>query len=334
MKRVGYLIEKIADLDNLYLAYIKACRGKRTKVEVKEFSKHLSENFAKMQQEILEGRVTVGNYTCFQIRDPKPRTICAASFYERVLHHAIMNVCHPYFDRGLIYDTYATRPGKGIYSALERAKKAMAQFRFVAKLDVRKYFDSIQHSVLKTELRRIFKDGRLLRIFDSIIDSYSVSDGCGLPIGNLTSQYFANLYLSRIDHQIKEQFGIKAYVRYMDDMLLFSNDRLELQGIVRGVEILATQRGLMLKAPLIKPTNLGMSFLGYRVRPYYLLLGRVSKQRFSAKLKNYTRLLTLGLWSERRFAEHITPLFAFVDKASTFGLRRDLMQKVAVGGWF
>ena len=114
MKRVGYLTEKIADLDNLYLAYTKACRGKRTKVEVVEFSKNLTKNLARMQQEILEGRVSVGDYTYFQIRDPKPRTICAASFYERVLHHAIMNIGHPYFDKVLIYDTYATRPGKGI----------------------------------------------------------------------------------------------------------------------------------------------------------------------------------------------------------------------------
>lgn len=333
MKRVGYLIEKIAELDNLYLAYAKACRGKRTKVEVIKFSKNLSQNLAKMQSEIIDGEVCVGNYTYFQIRDPKPRTICAASFYERVLHHAIMNVCHPYFDRGLIYDTYATRPGKGIYSALEKAKKAMIQYRYVVKLDVRKYFDSIQHSVLKMELRRIFKDNRLLRIFDSIIDSYSVSDGCGLPIGNLTSQYFANLYLSRIDHQIKEQFRVKTYVRYMDDMLLFFDDRTEMQSVVIGVETLTKERGLILKTPLVKPTNCGIFFLGYKLMPHHLLLGRVSKQRFCAKMKNYARFLSFGLWNQQRYADHITPLLAFVDKASTYRFRRDVMTKVAIGGW-
>ena len=333
MKRVGYLTEKIADLDNLYLAYTKACRGKRTKVEVVEFSKNLTKNLARMQQEILEGRVSVGDYTYFQIRDPKPRTICAASFYERVLHHAIMNICHPYFDKVLIYDTYATRPGKGIYSALEKAQKAMAHYKYVAKLDVRKYFDSIQHSVLKIELRRIFKDSKLLSIFDSIIDSYSTSDGCGLPIGNLTSQYFANLYLSRVDHQIKEQFGVKIYLRYMDDMLLFCDDRVELQGIVRDVVNLAVQRGLILKSPLIKPSSCGISFLGYKVMPYHLLLGRQSKQRFSAKMKNYARFLSLGLWNQQQYAEHITPLYAFVDKASTYNFRCSIMTKVAIGGW-
>lgn len=330
---MGYLIEKIAELDNLYLAYTKACRGKRTKVEVIEFSKNLSKNLAKMRQEIIEGQVSVGNYTYFQIRDPKPRIICAASFYERVLHHAIMNICHPYFEKGLIYDTYATRPGKGIYSALARAGKAMPQFRYVAKLDVRKYFDSIQHSVLKMELRSIFKDDRLLRIFDSIIDSYSVSDSCGLPIGNLTSQYFANLYLSRVDHQIKELFHVKSYVRYMDDMLLFCDSRPELQNIVQKVEASAAQRGLRLKTPQIKPTSCGISFLGYKLMPHYLLLGRASKQRFCAKMKNYARLLSLGLWNQQRYAEHITPLLAFVDKASTHGFRRGVMEKVVIGGW-
>lgn len=330
---MGYLIERIAELDNLYLAYTKACRGKRTKVEVVEFSKNLSKNLAKMRQEIIEGQVSVGNYTYFQIRDPKPRTICAASFYERVLHHAIMNICHPYFERGLIYDTYATRPGKGIYSALARVEKSMVKFKYVAKLDVRKYFDSVQHSVLKAELRRIFKDNRLLNIFDSIIDSYSVSEGCGLPIGNLTSQYFANLYLSRIDHQIKEQLKVKAYARYMDDMLLFCDSKSELQDIVKTVETLVAQRGLKLKTPLVKPTCCGIPFLGYKLMPHHLLLGRASKQRFCTKMKNYARLLSFGLWNQQRYAEHVTPLLAFVDKASTHGFRKGVMEKVAIGGW-
>lgn len=192
MKRAGFLTEQIADTDNLLLAFYKASTGKKMKAEVRRFSSNLSSEIGLLRQEILEGNVRVGDYSYFHIRDPKPRLICAAAFRERVLHHALMNICHPYFERQFIETTYATRPGKGIYQALERTRKAAKRYDFVAKFDFRKYFDSIDHGLLKRRLRRIFKDTRLLAIFDAVIGSYCREEGKGLPIGNLTSQYFAN----------------------------------------------------------------------------------------------------------------------------------------------
>lgn len=169
MKRVGNLIERIADLENLYEAFRKASKGKQRKAEVLEYQKHLDENISTLRKQILYGDVEVGNYHYFTIYDPKKRIICAADFKERILHHAIVNVCMPYFDSSLIDTTYATRKGKGIYAALDKAIVAFSMYRYSLKLDFRKYYDSINHDVLKRLLRRKFKDGRLLLILDAII---------------------------------------------------------------------------------------------------------------------------------------------------------------------
>lgn len=248
MKRAGYLIERIADTDNLLYAYYRAARGKRMSTQAQRFAAALDANVARLRADILSGFVQVGNYTYFHIQDPKPRLICAAEFSERVLHHAIVNVCHPYFERQLIETTYATRPGKGIYQAIDRAEKAMRRYPFVAKCDFRKYYDTIDHQILKLLLQRLFKDPKLLQIFNLIIDSYHVGPGKGLPIGNLTSQYFANYYLSGLDHYVKEELKLGEYVRYMDDFLLFAPTRQALAGAVERVwQYASTRRALVLK---------------------------------------------------------------------------------------
>ena len=228
MKRAGNLTERIASLDNLYLAFAKACRGKQRKTEVQLFRRSFDANMAELRAEILSGNVRVGDYHYFTIHDPKERVICAAPFRERVLHHALMNVCHDYFDRSLINDTYATRPGKGVYSALDKAVLAASRYEYMVKLDFRKYYDSISHDILKQKLDRKFKDKRLLAIFHQIIDSYHADTGFGLPIGNLTSQYFANAYLSEFDHWAKECLHVPIYIRYMDDIVIFHKDKKRL----------------------------------------------------------------------------------------------------------
>ena len=186
---------------------------------------NLEDNLYRLSLQISSGDVQVGNYTYFKIYDPKLRTICAASFPERVLHHALMNVCHSVFERHFIYTTYATRPGKGVYAALNRAFDGINTCEYVGKFDVRHYFDTIDHQLLKEKIARLFKDKVLLKIFFAIIDSYSVADGKGLPIGNLTSQYFANYYLSSFDHWCKEVLKVREYVRYMDDLILIHHSK-------------------------------------------------------------------------------------------------------------
>ena len=283
---------------------------------------HLDENLSLLREQIISGKVDVGHYHYFTIHDPKERMICAASFPERVLHHALMNICHPYFDRTLIYDTYATRIGKGTFAALDKAREGARKYNYVAKLDVRKYFDSVQHTVLKQLLARRFKDKTLLQIFDTLIDSYHTADDCGLPIGNLTSQYFANLYLSNIDHRVKEYWHIPIYIRYMDDVLIFSDDKANLKGVVGDVGEQMKWMGLNLKPVQILRTEQGVLFLGYRVYPHKLLLAGRSKRRFKKKFLDLEQQREKGIISEQTYTRHILPLLSFIEKAYTKRYRR------------
>ncbi len=333
MKRSGNLMPQIADVDNLMLAFCKARRGKGQQKEVIDYQRNVVENILNLRNQLINEAVVVGNYRYFEIYDPKKRKICAAAFEERVLHHAIMNVCKERFERHLIYDTYATRDGKGVYAAIDRARSAMRRFGYVAKLDVRKYFDSINHEILKSKLQRIFKDAKLLRLFSSIIDSYQTAPNVGIPIGNLTSQYFANFYLSDFDHYVKEVLRIPCYVRYMDDMLLFADSLTELKTAVSRVnEYLCESLSLELKPAQIVGVSRGVSFLGYTIYPHQMLLNRRSKLRFVKKMKAYHLLFEKGVWSEGVYRQHLQPLLAFVEKAQTMKLRQNLYSICMVGG--
>jgi len=148
MKRTGNLINRIAEFDNLCFAFYKARKGKESKKEVLAYGKYLNSNLIALQKQIISGEVEVGNYHFFPIYDPKERQICAASFSERVLHHSIMNFCHPVFEKQQIFDSYATRLNKGTYSALDRASYFQRKYKWYLKLDIRKYFDSIDHTIL------------------------------------------------------------------------------------------------------------------------------------------------------------------------------------------
>lgn len=188
----------------------------------------LAGNLAELKAGLENGAYPIGDYHRFTIHDPKEREICAARFGERVLHYALMNICEPYFDKWLSPLTYACRKDKGQLAAVARAQMNAAKFAWFLKCDFKKYFDSIPHEELKHLLRTKFKDARLLAWFDRLIDTYETEKGKGLPIGNLTSQHFANLYLDRLDRFLKPQKGRRGYVRYMDDFIVWSNDK-ELQ---------------------------------------------------------------------------------------------------------
>lgn len=335
MKRAGFLIEDIAEMNNLTEAFYKAAKGKCMSEDVDMFRNDLSHNLQNLQEQILTGNVSVGKYRYFKIYDPKERLICAASFDERVLHNAIMNVCHPYFERHLIYDTYATRIGKGVYNALGRAKTGMAKHQYVAKLDVRKYFDNIDHDVLMMKLARLFKDKQLLSIFEKIIRSYesgiangtdSEKRGKGVPIGNLTSQYFANHYLSETDHYIKEQLNVPLYVRYMDDMLLMGDDKTLLKRQISEIDRHIQQIGLQLKPVILNKTSVGVSFLGYKLALVKILLNGRSKQRFQKKLNLYEEYLQEGFWNEQKYRNHIIPLVSFTQHAYAKRLRKEILE--------
>jgi RNA-directed DNA polymerase len=325
-KRVGHLIESIADPDNLRLAFYKAQRGKAEKIEVIEYNENLDRNLLKMRDSILDSTINVGDYHYFTIHDPKERLICAASFNERVLHHALMNICHSCFEKFQVFDSYATRINKGQYAALERAKYFAGRYKWFCKLDVRKYFDSVDHDVMYNKLNSKFKDPLLLVIFRKIIQSYSTADGKGLPIGNLTSQYFANFYLGFADHFIKEKLGVNAYIRYMDDMVFWSNDKSTLLDIAHRFEsFLNNELKLKVKPLCLNQQINGLSFLGYVVFNNKVRLNKRSKKRFISKMNIYNMRLKNGKWCQLTYAKHILPLIAFTNHADSVHLRRQVI---------
>lgn len=328
MKRVGNLFPLITDTNNLEYAFWKAQRGKSYTKEVMAFRNNLSSNLSALRAEMLDNTLEIGNYHRFVIFDPKQREIVAAPFKQRVLHHALMNVCHATFERCQIFDSYASRKGKGTYAALERAFYFAGKYQWFLKLDFKKYFASISHEILKKQLRRIFKDAALLRLFDSIIDSYNNSPFCGLPIGNLTSQYFANHYLAVADHYAKEVLRCPAYVRYMDDIVMWHNDKQLLLEIGKSFRRFTSETlSLTLKPSCLNRQIKGLPFVGYLVYPTVKKLAQRSKKRFVKKLKQYHYQLDTLAWSAKEYQNHITPLIAFTSHANAKAYRRTVIEK-------
>jgi len=333
MKRAGNLIQQIADPENLRIAFWKAQKGKSGKREVIDFSDHLDQNLLVLREQIVSGEVEIGNYHYFTINDPKERRICAASFSERVLHHALMNICHHVFEKYQIFDSYASRTGKGTYAALDRAKYFQKKYQWFLKLDVRKYFDSIDHEMLIKILSNRFKDKILVGIFNKIINSYETSPLKGLPIGNLTSQYFANHYLAVSDHFIKEKLKIKCYVRYMDDMILWHDDKDQLINTRDEIDLfLRKELKLTLNPACLNKTSAGLPFLGYRVFREHLRLSKRSKTRYKQKIEKYCEYLDQGSFSQSDFQDHILPMIAFTEHARASNFRKRNLEKI-FGQW-
>jgi hypothetical protein len=327
MRRAGNLIERICDANNLRLAFTKACPGKRCKREVLLFRQNLGAELERLGKELQVGQVHWGEYHTFNICDPKRRTIRSAPFRTRVAHHAIMNVCEPFFESFQISDSYACRKGKGLDRALKRAVSFSRSGDWYVKMDVRKYFDCIDHSLLQGMLERRFKDRIVLRLFCSILGTYSASSGKGVPIGNLTSQYFANHYLAFLDHYAKETLRCYRYVRYMDDLVIWSDSKGELLAIVKEVEAyLSRCLRLQLKQVCLNACNKGMTFLGYRVFPNDLRLARRSRSRFRNKAQRYQRMFEAGLWDEAMLARHMEPLVACVGRGVSYSFRERAIQ--------
>lgn len=328
MKRAGNLYDQLCDPDNLRLAWFKAKKGKEGKADVLRYGKHLQQNLSFLREQLQSGNPEIGNYHFFTIYHPKERLICAASFPERVLHHAIMNVCHPFFERFQIYHSYATRIGKGQYAALDYAKTNQKKFHWFCKLDIRKYFDSVSHELLMHHLLRRFKDKRLLAIFEKIIRSYEVTPNHGLPIGNLTSQYFANFFLAVADHYLLKNLRIPAYVRYMDDMVFWHHDKNELiEASSKLVAFLKSRLDLDCKPVCINKNDKGLPFLGYVVFPDRVRLNKQSKKRFIRKNKLAGNRLKNNVWTQAEYARHIIPLIAFTQHAHTYGLRTKIFNQ-------
>ncbi len=330
MKRVGYLFDEIISFQNLHRAALQAAAGKKKQIRVAHFLFHLENELICLQQELEQGIWQPSGFRVFEIRDPKPRRICAADFRDRVVHHALCHVLEPFFDKRMIFDSWACRKNKGSHGAVKRAQNFSRRNGYFLKCDIRRYFDSVDHGVLKQLLRRILKDARLLNLLDIIIDHPlpGMQEGKGLPIGNLTSQYFANLYLGELDHQIKDVLGCKFYLRYMDDMLFFSDIKKTLHGVLDMMEHFIDSRlylRLKTSATQMAPVSEGIPFLGFRIFPGMIRLQRKSLQRFRKRLRNMESDFVNGEISVEELSASIQSMIAHMSHANTQRMRQPFL---------
>jgi len=304
MRRHGHLWEHVIAWENLVAAASKAGRGKRSSPPVRRFWFERERELVSIRDALEAGTWSPGRFRTHWIRHPKPRLISAAPFRDRVVHHAVMNVLEPILDRRFHADSYACRRGKGTHAAARRAQRWMRRRRYCLQCDVAKYFPSIDHEILRGEFRRVIKDARLLSLLDLIVDGSNeqervtawypgddlftpVARRRGLPIGNLTSQWFANWMLDPLDHHVTAALGFGAYVRYCDDFVVFADDKPALHELRREIGRFLASRRLRLHEhkSQIRPVRDGITFVGYRIRPHRMEVRKSSVRAFRRRVR-------------------------------------------------
>ena len=312
--------EKLCDFQNLYLAYKASRRSKRNKREVIEFEMETGTRIAELSEELRNGTYRLSGYYHFTVHDPKVREIYALHYRDRIVQHCLCDrLLAPYFETHLIYDNAACRKNKGTHFALNRLEDFLhAHYReygtegYILKCDIRKFFDSIPHEILKQRLLTLVHDKRTGALLEHIVDSYAAAPGRGIPMGNQTSQWFALYYLDPLDRLIKEQLRIKHYTRYMDDMVLVHKNKEYLQDCLQKMRILAEELGLAFNAKTqIFPIKNGVEYLGWRL---YLTeegavvrkLKKQSCRRMKRRLRKLKRDTEAGLVAPVKAEEALT----------------------------
>jgi len=287
VKRVGNLLEQVVSYENLRTAFRLAMRGCGRTEATCRFFFHLEPELLRLQKELETGAYRPGAYRLFIVNDPKKRTIAEAPFRDRIVHHAVVRVLTPVYEPLFIHDSYATRPAKGTHAAVLRARELLRNYPWYFKSDIEKYFESVDHGVLLEILHRKLKDRRFLDLMERIIRNAPVP-GKGLPIGNLTSQFLANVYLDRFDHMLRDGLKARGYIRYMDDLVLFGDSRRYLAELRTPVEeYLSEKLGLELKASAtcLNRSSHGLSFLGMRIFRGLIRVKRENRRRSIRRLK-------------------------------------------------
>ncbi|BDM82835.1 RNA-directed DNA polymerase [Acaryochloris marina] len=341
MKRYGNLWPQVIAFDNLLQAARQAQKGKRFRDNVLAFNDQLEIELFQLEGELKSFTYRPGAYRTFKIRDPKPRLISAAPYRDRVVHHALCNVIVPLLDRTLIGDTYANRLGYGTHRALKRFTGWARGYRYCLQGDIQKYFPSIDHQILQELIRRRIKCPETLWLIDTIIDAsneqipvieYFPGDDLltptlrrrGLPIGNLTSQFFANLYLNPFDHFVKRQLKLRQYLRYVDDFAAFSDDRQELAEARLAMEEFLETLRLKLhpaKSQLFK-TKQGANFVGFRVLPDRIRVRNDNLRRTRRRMKVLQALYAEGEIDLASLVQRLQSWEAHLKHGDTYRLRR------------
>jgi retron-type reverse transcriptase len=338
MKRYGDLWPEVVSWPNLVLAARKARRGKRGRDVVLRFEFDLERELLQLQRDLIAGVYRPGPFTTHWITRPKPRLISAAPYRDRVVHHALLNVLEPLLDRHVHPDSYACRKGKGTHAAARRLQQLMRRFPYTLQCDVRKFFPSIDHAILKEQFCRLVKDRRLLELMELIVDTSNRQESVpfwfpgddlftpasrrkGLPIGNLTSQWFANWYLTGFDHRVTNemQFG---YVRYCDDFILLGHEKTRLMAIIPElIHRLAAMRLTLHRGRLhVAPSRAGRTFVGFRVTPGQRRIRNSNVRAFLRRLTWMRRAFRRGRLSRDDVQRHLMGWLGHAAQADSFPL--------------
>lgn len=341
MRRFGDLWPRLVSFENLHAAAVEALRGKRSRVCAGRFFRDLEGNLLGLQRELRARGYRPGAYRTFWIQDPKPRRISAAPFRDRVVHHALVRVIEPLFERRFIHHSYACRCGKGTHRALAQFVRWARSARCVLMLDVRKFFPSIDHSVLKARIRYTVKDPDVLWLCDRIIDGSNAQEPIagwfpgddlfapftrrrGIPIGNLTSQFLANVYLDPLDHYVTDELRCGRYLRYVDDFCCFADDKGELRALrARVSDVLA---GLRLRLnegkSRVRQVSERITFLGFVVGGSDLRLAAGAVRRQRHRLRGLRRRYASGALELDVVAASLRAWHAHAAFGTTAGLRQ------------
>jgi len=347
MKTFDGLYPQVCSFENLWTAAHKAQRGKRFQHSVSRFNFHLERELFRLQDELLGQTYQPGEYHEFIIYEPKKRMISAAPYRDRVIHHALCNIVEPLFERTFIHDSYACRVGKGTHRAVDRFTKFSRQNRYAFKADIRKYFPSIDHEILKDLIRRKIRDERTLWLIDLIIDSSNPQEPAmayfpgddlfapvqrrrGIPIGNLTSQFFANVYLNALDHFVKEQLRCKCYIRYCDDFVILADDKSWLHEVKAGISeyLVALRLKLHPTKCQVSPVKDGTDFLGYRIFPTHRRMRKDSVTRFRRRMRRLQKAYARGEVSLCHIRQSMQSWLGHASHADSYRLREQLLSEI------
>lgn len=327
MKRVGHLFERVASFQALRAAFDKARRGKTGRPSVERFARRLEPELLALEAELLAGTWRPGPTVTFEVWDPKRRTITVAPFRDRVVHHALIAAIGPALERGMDPDSFGCRVGKGTDGALARAQALARRHPWVLRADVSAFFASVPQDVLLAQVARLFKDRRLLALLEVVVRAGGTpaAPGRGLPIGHLTSQWLANLYLTPLDRHLRARPEVLGYVRYMDDLVIFGGLSSELRSTrAELAAFLGDPLGLALnpRATHAHRVRDGFPFLGFRVRPGGLRLRPSTWRRLRAGVAAREREYRRGRLDEATLAASVQSTLAHLDRADTRAQRR------------
>jgi retron-type reverse transcriptase len=349
MKTASHLWPELVSWPNMLLALQRCRRRKRYSTAAAEFDYDSMNNLLHLQRELVEDYWFPGPYYHFHITDPKPRKISAAPFRDRIVHHAIVNVLEPVFEPRFIFDSYACRRGKGTHKAILRAQQYLRRYSWSLKTDIVKFFPSIDHELLLQRICRTVRDPKVIKLLSTIIDSgqgvladeyipsffpgddlFSQLRPRGLPIGNLTSQFFANVYLDSLDHYIREELRVPGYVRYADDLVLFGRSRQDMWNYRQSIAEFAASLRLRLHAHKthVSPCTMPLNFLGMRISRHELRLRNSGIRRFTRRIRNLQMRLDSGRIAYSDVQNSLRAWLAHCAHANTTGLVHDLLKRL------